>query len=133
MRIRRSFPLIKNYDVLKQAWEPGIAAMLKDPAARKNLERQLGVFLAANPSYHGISLDLEDLPDDAQADYNSLIEELYRQFHPKNLRLFINQGVGADDSEFTELAKNTDGIVLMNYRPARGDERPRANRGAGLV
>jgi peptidoglycan-N-acetylglucosamine deacetylase len=109
------FPLIKNYDVIKQAWEPGIAAMLKDPAARQNLERQLGIFLAANPSYHGISLDLEDLPDDAQADYNSLIEELYRQFHPKNLRLFINEGVGADDSEFAELARNTDGIVLMNY------------------
>ncbi len=59
-----------------------MAAMLKDPAARKNLERQLGIFLAANPSYRGISLDLEDLPDDAQTGYNSLIEELYRPDAP---------------------------------------------------
>ena len=48
-------------------------------------------------------------------DYNSLIGELYRQMHPKNLRLFVNEGVGADDSEFAELAQQTDGIVLMNY------------------
>jgi peptidoglycan-N-acetylglucosamine deacetylase len=108
-------PLIKNYDVLKQQWDPGVAAMLKDPAARKNLERQLGVFLAANPSYRGLSLDLEDLPDDAQGDYNSLIEELYNQMHPKNLLLSVNESVGADDAEFAFLAQYTDDILLMNY------------------
>src|SRR3984957_16943306 len=124
------YPLIKNYDVLKQQWDPGVAAMLKDPAARKNLERQLGMFLAANPSYHGISLDFEELPDDAQTGYNSLIEELYRQIHPKNLRLFINQGVGTDDSEFAELARNTDGIVLMNFdeHEETGDPGPIASQ-----
>ena len=99
------FPLIKNYNVLTQEWDQGVAAMLKDPAARNNLERQLVIFLAANPSYRGISLDLEDLPDDAQAGYHSLIEELYSQMHPKNLRLFVNESVGADDSEFAELAQ----------------------------
>jgi cellulose synthase/poly-beta-1,6-N-acetylglucosamine synthase-like glycosyltransferase/peptidoglycan/xylan/chitin deacetylase (PgdA/CDA1 family)/spore germination protein YaaH len=109
------YPQIKNYNVLTQEWDQGAAAMLKDPAARKNLEHQLGIFLAANPSYHGISLDLEDLPEDAQANYNLLVEELYRQLHPKNLRLFINEGVSTDDDELAELAKNTDGIVLMNY------------------
>src|ERR1700734_206917 len=109
------YPLLKNYNVLNQQWDQSVVAMLKNPAARSHLEQQLGKFLAANPSYRGLSLDLEDLPDDAQADYNSLIEELYKQMHPKNLRLFVNQSVGADDSEFAELAKNTDGILLMNY------------------
>ena len=42
--------------------------MLNNPAARQNLEGQLGIFLAAKPSYRGISLDLEELPDDAQGD-----------------------------------------------------------------
>ena len=60
----------------------------------------MATFLAANPSYRGLSLDLEDLPDDALPGYNSLIGELYSQMHPKNLRLFVNEGVGADDSEF---------------------------------
>ena len=44
-----------------------LTAMLKNPGARFNLERQVMTFLAANPSYHGLSLDLEELPDDAQA------------------------------------------------------------------
>jgi peptidoglycan-N-acetylglucosamine deacetylase len=109
------FPELKNYNVLKQDWDPHATAMVKDPAARLNLERQIMTFLAANPSYHGISLDLEDLPDDALAGYHSLVGELYSLMHPKNLRLFVNESVGADDSEFAQLAQQTDGILLMNY------------------
>jgi hypothetical protein len=33
-------------------------------------------FLAVNPSYRVLSLDMEDLPDDAQAGYHLLICEL---------------------------------------------------------
>src|ERR1700678_3591531 len=108
-------PLLKNYNVLTQQWDQSVVAMLKNPAARSNLERQLGTFLAANPNYRGLSLDLEDLPDDALPGYHSLIGELYHQMHPKNLRLFVNEGGGADDAEFAQLAQQTDGIVLMNY------------------
>jgi cellulose synthase/poly-beta-1,6-N-acetylglucosamine synthase-like glycosyltransferase/peptidoglycan/xylan/chitin deacetylase (PgdA/CDA1 family)/spore germination protein YaaH len=109
------FPELKNYNVLTQEWDQHATAMLKNPGARFNLERQVMTFLAANPSYRGLSLDLEDLPDDAQADYHSLIGELYALMHPKNLKLFVNEGVGADDSDFAELAQQTDGILLMNY------------------
>ena len=45
----------------------------------------------------------------------ALISELYRQMHPKNLRLYVNESVGADNDEMAFLAKNTDGIMLMNY------------------
>ncbi len=109
------FPLIKNFNVLTQQWDQSVVAMLKDPVARNNLERQLGIFLAANPSYRGLSLDLEDLPDDALPGYHLLIGELYHQMHPRNLRLFVNEGVDADDAEFTQLAQQTDYILLMNY------------------
>jgi cellulose synthase/poly-beta-1,6-N-acetylglucosamine synthase-like glycosyltransferase/peptidoglycan/xylan/chitin deacetylase (PgdA/CDA1 family)/spore germination protein YaaH len=109
------YPLIKNFNVLTQQWDQNVVSMLKDPVARNNLERQLGIFLAANPNYHGLSLDLEDLPDDALPGYHLLIGELYHQMHPKNLRIFVNEGVGADDAEFTQLAQQTDGILLMNY------------------
>ena len=30
--------------------------------------------------------------------YHALIGELYHQMHPKNLRLFVNESVGADDA-----------------------------------
>jgi cellulose synthase/poly-beta-1,6-N-acetylglucosamine synthase-like glycosyltransferase/peptidoglycan/xylan/chitin deacetylase (PgdA/CDA1 family)/spore germination protein YaaH len=109
------FPQLKNFNMVTQQWDHTVVGMLKDPAARANLEHQLARFLAANPSYRGLSLDLEDLPDDALPGYHALIGELYSQMHPKNLRLFVNEGVGADDSEFTQLAKQTDGILLMNY------------------
>ena len=109
------FPLLKNFNVLTQEWDQRVAIMLKDPAARSNLEQQLARFLAANQSYRGLSLDLEDLPDDAVPGYNALIGELYDQMHPKNLRLFVNEGVGAEDAQFVFLAQHSDGILLMNY------------------
>ena len=109
------FPLIKNYNVLTDQWDQQVGAMLGNPVARDNLERQLAMFLAANPNYRGLNLDIEDLPDDAIPGYHALVAELYHQMHPKNLRLFVNEGVGADDAEFKLLAQETDGIVLMNY------------------
>lgn len=109
------FPMLSNYNVLTQEWDESVGPMLNDAAARQNLERQLAEFFAANPGYRGLNLDLEELPDDAVDSYYSLIEELYRQMRPKNLRLYVNEGVGADNSELALLAQNTDGIVLMNY------------------
>jgi peptidoglycan-N-acetylglucosamine deacetylase len=118
------FPLIKNFNVLTQQWDQNAVAMLKNPAARSNLERQLATFLAANPSYRGLSLDLEDLPDDALPGYHALIGELYQQMHPRNLRLLVNEGVGAGDAEFALLAQQTDGILLMNYDQHEETGRP---------
>ena len=118
------FPLIKNFNVLTQQWDQNAVAMLKNPAARSNLERQLATFLAANPSYRGLSLDLEDLPEDALPGYHALIGELYQQMHPRNLRLLVNEGVGAGDAEFALLAQQTDGILLMNYDQHEETGRP---------
>jgi peptidoglycan-N-acetylglucosamine deacetylase len=109
------YPVLQNFNVLTSQWDQGAAAMVKDPAARANLERQVMTFLAANPSYHGLNLDLEELPDDAIPGYWALMGELYNQLHAKNLRLFTNEGVGASDAEFKQLAEITDGIILMNY------------------
>ena len=72
-------------------------------------------FFAAKPSYRGISLDLEELPDDAVEGYHALIGELYARMHPKNLRIYVNESVDADDQELAFLARNSDGILLMNY------------------
>jgi len=43
---------VKNYNVLTQDWDQNVVTMLKNPAARANLERS-SYFLAANPAYHG--------------------------------------------------------------------------------
>jgi peptidoglycan-N-acetylglucosamine deacetylase len=109
------FPLLSNYNVMIQDWDPKVGVMLNNPAARRNLEEQLDKFFAAKPSYRGISLDLEELPDDSVAGYHALIGELYARMHPKNLRVYVNESVGADDQELAFLARNSDGILLMNY------------------
>jgi peptidoglycan-N-acetylglucosamine deacetylase len=109
------FPLLSNYSVIKQDWDTDVAQMLANPAARQNLARQLDKFFAANPNYHGLSLDLENLPDDSLDDYRTLISELYQNLHAKGLRLYVNESVGGSNDEFAFLAQNSDGILLMNY------------------
>jgi cellulose synthase/poly-beta-1,6-N-acetylglucosamine synthase-like glycosyltransferase/peptidoglycan/xylan/chitin deacetylase (PgdA/CDA1 family)/spore germination protein YaaH len=109
------FPLINNYNIMTNDWDPVIGPMLKDPSARHNLRLQLDKFLDANPDYHGISLDFEEIPDDAEAGYQALMAELYADFSTKNLRLYINVPVSTDKKMLAFEAAHTDGIVLMNY------------------
>jgi spore germination protein YaaH len=40
--------------------------------------------------YHGLSLDFENLPDNAQDAYMQFIQELYADMHARNLRLYVN-------------------------------------------
>jgi cellulose synthase/poly-beta-1,6-N-acetylglucosamine synthase-like glycosyltransferase/peptidoglycan/xylan/chitin deacetylase (PgdA/CDA1 family)/spore germination protein YaaH len=109
------FPLIRNYNILTGVWDPVIGTVLNDPNARENMRRQLDKFLAANPNYHGISLDFEDVPDNAQAGYQALMAELYSDLSAKSLRLYINVPTGTDNKMLAFEAAHTDGIVLMNY------------------
>ncbi len=48
--------------------------------------------------------------------YAEWIGELYSDLHAKNLRLYVNvQSQSADDWVMKAIAKNSDGIILMNY------------------
>ncbi len=109
------FPLINNYNIMTNDWDPVIGPMLNDPSARHSLRLQLDKFLEANPDYHGISLDFEEVPDNAEAGYQALMAELYADFSTKNLRLYINVPVSTDKKMLAFEAAHTDGIVLMNY------------------
>ncbi len=60
------FPLVNNYDPTKGMFLPSIGDFLRNDAARANFVRQVDRFLAANPDYRGLSLDFEEIPDDAQ-------------------------------------------------------------------
>ncbi|MDQ1450199.1 MAG: peptidoglycan-N-acetylglucosamine deacetylase [Acidobacteriaceae bacterium] len=109
------FPLINNYNIMTNDWDPVIGPMLNDTSARHSLRLQLDKFLDANPDYHGISLDFEEIPDNAEAGYQALMAELYADFSAKNLRLYINVPVSTDKKMLTFEAAHTDGVVLMNY------------------
>jgi cellulose synthase/poly-beta-1,6-N-acetylglucosamine synthase-like glycosyltransferase/peptidoglycan/xylan/chitin deacetylase (PgdA/CDA1 family)/spore germination protein YaaH len=109
------FPLVNNYDPTVSKFLPSIGQMLQDPVARQNFVHQTDVFLARNPAYRGLSLDLEEIPEEAQPGFNALVTALYADFHPRNLRLYVNTPVGDDDFNLRFLADHSDGLLLMNY------------------
>ncbi|MGC2161037.1 MAG: polysaccharide deacetylase family protein [Silvibacterium sp.] len=110
------FPMLNDYDPLTQQWNgDAIGKMLENPVGRHWLHIQLDRFLYANPGYHGICLDFEEVPVKDQALYAQWIRDIYHDFHAKNLRLYVNVEIGNKDWFLKELAANTDGVILMNY------------------
>jgi peptidoglycan-N-acetylglucosamine deacetylase len=110
------FPMLNDYNPLKSTWDGEvIGKMLESPAARENLHIQLDKFLYANPGYHGICLDFEQVPEEDEKLYANWIGEIYHDLHAKNLRLYVNAQVSASDWMLKVLAKNSDGVILMNY------------------
>ncbi|HUB29025.1 MAG TPA: glycosyltransferase [Terracidiphilus sp.] len=108
-------PHLNNYNSNTQEWDASIGNFLKDPVNRATLRQQIVRFLTAYPAYRGLSLDFESLNEDASAAYLTFISELYGDLHPRNLKLYVPTGVGADDKTLQTIAANSDGIVLMNY------------------
>ncbi len=74
------FPLVNNYDPRKGIWMPGIGSFLSDEKLRADFLQQIDTFLAANPTYRGLSLDFEEIPDEAQPGFKALIAALYNDF-----------------------------------------------------
>ena len=109
------FPLVNNYDPISGQWLPSIGDVLLSPDSRAHFLQQTGQFLAANPSYRGLSLDLEDIPPEAQPGYKALLAALYQDFHSRNLKLYVNTPVEDDSYDLKDIADHSDGILLMNY------------------
>ena len=89
--------------------------MLADAGKRAALRQQIIRFFTAFPVYRGLSLDIENVPDNAYQDYLGFIQELYADLHQRNLRLYVNTSASVDDNDLKLIAANSDGIVLMNY------------------
>jgi cellulose synthase/poly-beta-1,6-N-acetylglucosamine synthase-like glycosyltransferase/peptidoglycan/xylan/chitin deacetylase (PgdA/CDA1 family)/spore germination protein YaaH len=118
------FPHLTSYDTGTQSFNPAIGAVLTDPAKRTRLEAQIVQFLTLLPVYRGLSLDLENLPDEADESYLVFIQELYAQLHPRNLRLYVSTAVSTEDDDLKRIAANSDGIVLMNYDEHEVESQP---------
>ena len=109
------FPGLNNFNPHTQSWDTGMGDVLKDPDKSASFSRQILRFLGAYPTYRGLALDIESIPDDAQPAYVSFIEALYPQMHARNLRLWVDVPVATSDGDLKAIAANSDGIVLMNY------------------
>src|ERR1700733_4910799 len=108
-------PHVNNYNSNTQDWDTKVGQLLMDAANRAALRQQILRFLAAFPSYRGLSLDFESLPDDTSPAYMAFIQELYADMHARNLRLYVTAAARTDSKLLKVIATNSDGIVLMNY------------------
>ena len=118
------FPLINNYDPIKNVFMPQIGDFLQDPAAQQNFLQQIMRFVLSNSRYHGVSLDFEEVPTAAQPAYQHLIATLYGALHARGLKLYVNTPVGDDDWDLKFMASNSDGLLLMNYDLHQTDSGP---------
>ena len=109
------FPHLNNYNAAAGSWDANFGDVLADPAKRAGLRGQIVRFFTAFPDYRGLSLDFESLPDSATPAYLSFIRELYGDFRPLGLRLYVNTAAGTSDADLRAIAANSDGIILMNY------------------
>jgi cellulose synthase/poly-beta-1,6-N-acetylglucosamine synthase-like glycosyltransferase/peptidoglycan/xylan/chitin deacetylase (PgdA/CDA1 family)/spore germination protein YaaH len=116
------FPLVNNYDPRKGDWVSGIGAFLSDEALRSSFIQQVHTFLAANPSYRGITIDFQDIPGEAQPGFQALLAGLYDDLHPRNLRLYVNTPVNDPEWNLKFVADHSDGLLLMNYDEHNGDD-----------
>ena len=109
------FPLVNNFDPVKGIFLPSVGDFLSNADARAKFLQQIDTFLAANPTYRGLSLDFEEIPTSAQPGFVALVTALYNDFHPRKLRLYVNTPVGDDDFDLKTLSDHSDGLLLMNY------------------
>src|SRR5215469_13045602 len=109
------FPMVNNYNPKDGAFEDNVGQFLASPDARANFLRQVDRFMAANTLYRGLTLDFQALGPQDQPNYNQLIAALYADFHPRNLRLYVNVSVSASKDTLSFIGNNSDGVVLMDY------------------
>ncbi len=109
------YPLLNNYNPATNVWDPDMADVLADDSKRDYLRQQIVRFFVEFPAYRGLSLDIENLSDDAEGGYITFITELYGDLHPRKLKLYVNVGASTPDQELKQIAANSDGVVLMNY------------------
>src|SRR6516164_9509000 len=106
------FPLVNNFD--ETEWKPEIAAFLMNPDARASFRQQIDAFLASD-KYHGLMVDFEDFPKKAQPGYLALLTELGQDLHAKGLKLYVSVPARDKDFNYSAIAAQVDGVVLMNY------------------
>jgi peptidoglycan-N-acetylglucosamine deacetylase len=109
------FPLVSNYDPVKQMYQPAVGAFLSNPDSRATFIHQADQFLAANPSYRGLVLNFQEIPDEAQTGYMALLASLYQDFQARHYKVFVNTLVGNDELDLKYIADHSDGLLLMNY------------------
>ena len=108
------FPLINNYDPIRQTWMENVGDFLNDPSARQNFREQLMAFLKSD-RFRGAAIDFEEIPLQAQPGFLAFIAELGQDLHSRGMKLYVNVPVADKDYDYAGLAASADALVIMNY------------------
>jgi cellulose synthase/poly-beta-1,6-N-acetylglucosamine synthase-like glycosyltransferase/peptidoglycan/xylan/chitin deacetylase (PgdA/CDA1 family)/spore germination protein YaaH len=122
-------PMVQN--ARNDHWDgPGLAAILRDPAASARLLDQLEAMVAARHGA-GIVFDFEEIPVAAQRDYLRFLGEANRRFDARGWTVSMAAPVGDPDWNLAAYAHVADKIFLMLYDEhwGNGDPGPIASQG----
>jgi peptidoglycan-N-acetylglucosamine deacetylase len=108
------FPLVNNFDPLANDWKEDVGDFLNDPDNRAQFRHQIDLFLKTD-RYRGLTLDFEEIPVDAMPGYRALVAEMYQDMHASGKKLYVAVPAKSGDFDYAGLAKNADGLILMNY------------------
>jgi len=105
--------LLQNSDGTNFLPEP-LAAMLANPAARQHLIDALYQYALARHDA-GIALDFELVPDAAQNNFRTFVQELATKLHSSNLKLMVALPAADWAYDYKGIAQASDAVILMNY------------------
>jgi len=109
------FPHLTSYNPQTATFDPAVGDVLLDQGKSQALINQIMRFFAGLPAYHGLSLDFENLPDNADEAYMQFIQALYAQMHARGLRLYVNVPATTETDDLKRFSANADGLIVMNY------------------
>jgi cellulose synthase/poly-beta-1,6-N-acetylglucosamine synthase-like glycosyltransferase/peptidoglycan/xylan/chitin deacetylase (PgdA/CDA1 family)/spore germination protein YaaH len=105
--------LLNNYD--GSAWHvKEMAEMLANPAARQSLIRDVIEF-AVETHEAGIVVDLEEVPDKSQDNFQEFAATLASGLHAVGLKLMVALPARDNAYDYEFFGKQCDAIMLMNY------------------
>ena len=107
-------PLVNNVHPITNQWLESVGDFLNDPAARAYFRQQADALMESD-RYRGLSIDFEEIPLNAQPGYRAFVKELYDDFHPRGLKVYLNVPVDDKDFDYKFLAAHSDGLILMDY------------------
>ncbi|WP_431636114.1 glycosyltransferase [Dyella sp. KULCS107] len=106
-------PLLQN--AVNGRWDgPGLAKMLANPDLRHERIAQIVAFLDAN-RFQGVTVDFEEVPDNAQGDFKQFLGELADAFAPHGWGIVLSVPFDDEAWDYAAYAKIVDFELLMAY------------------
>ncbi len=106
------FPMVNNFDGTD--WAQNITGFLNDAEARTLFRKQVGQFLASD-HFRGLMVDFEAFPQEGQAGYVALLNELSADLHARGMKLYVSVPAHNQEFDYAAIAAPADGVVIMNY------------------